>query len=601
VKKTKKSRLPQAGRCWSAVLPICAALAWSGGARSRAAGVAPAAGDRVRPGEIEVDPPTLSCAGFAWFFSGDDNSNAVARIEFRPAGAAAWRRGPDLFRVPRSHQRPASAGGGADLFGGSLFDLPSGTDIEVRLTMDDPDGGGAVRVVTVRTWAEPRPPPPRRTLHVRPGEGGGSGTVADPLLGLAAADAAARPGDHLLLHAGTYRGGVSLGRCGTPDAPVVWTAAGDGETVIVVPPGEVGIRAPGLSHVFFEGLAFRGGARAMSVPDGRHVTIRRCRFEGAESGVWAAGGKASRVFIADCVFRGPRTWPRRDDDAELGESRGVEIGGVGSVVAWNSFSGYRDAVDTIGGPPVRGIDICHNDIRFCTDDGIELDYSDRNCRAFRNRIVDCFMGISFQPSFGGPNYAVRNVMYNLGLESFKLHLSPPGVMTAGGVLLHNSVVTREVPLRVWAPGCPVRGFAIANNIFAGYGAKAIDLICAPAALTLDGNLYAGAFPDFARLGGEPYASWEDFRRRTGLERRGRRVGDPLAPFAAMPPPPGASSSSPAPPADWRPAPDGPAIDMAIPLPGINDAFAGVAPDAGAFELGEAPPGWGPRNSGRSER
>jgi len=563
-----------------------------------AVAMAAAAADRgVHPGDIEVDPPTLTCAGFAWFFGGDANTNATARIEYRATATAEWRRGLDLFRVPRANQRPGlppPADGKGDLFGGSLFDLTPATDYDVRLTLEDPDGGGTSRVVRIRTWTEPLPPPPRRTLHVRPGRGGGSGSPADPLRGLAAADAAARPGDCLLLHAGTYRGGVTLRAPGTAGAPIGWTAAGDGEAAVAS--GGLVLSAAGLSNLFLEGLVFRGGERALGLQDAQHVTVRRCRFDGSRSGIWAAGAQATRIFIADCTFNGPRTWPRPANDDKLGEHRGIEIGGIGSVVAWNRFQGYRDAADTIGGPPVRSIDICYNDIRACTDDGIELDYSDRNCRVFRNRIVDCYMGISLQPSFGGPNYAVRNVLYNLGLETFKLHVSPPGVMTVGGVLLHNTVVMQGPPLLVWAStNCVVRGYTIANNLFAGQdGGRAVDLICRAEDLRLDGNLYVGgSFTNFARVGGESYGTWEAFRC-AGFEAHGGRVDGLPAAFADMRPPRGPGHVTDTPHGNWQPAPGGPAVDRAVSLPGINDAFRGAAPDVGAVELGEAPPHFGPR-------
>ena len=39
---------------------------------------------------------------------------------------------------------------------------------------------------------------------------------------------------------------------------------------------------------------------------------------------------------------------------------------------------------------------------------------------------------------------------------------------------------------------------------------------------------------------------------------------------------------------------GKAIDAGMPLPNVNDGFTGKAPDLGAYELGQAPPHYGPR-------
>ena len=73
--------------------------------------------------------------------------------------------------------------------------------------------------------------------------------------------------------------------------------------------------------------------------------------------------------------------------------------------------------------------------RPAADDGIEADYAMGNVRVYENRIVDSFMGISSQPGIGGPTYFIRNVMYNVIYEAFKLHNG-----TVGDVFLHNTVV-----------------------------------------------------------------------------------------------------------------------------------------------------------------
>jgi hypothetical protein len=80
-----------------------------------------------------------------------------------------------------------------------------------------------------------------------PGNGGGTGTPADPFQGIAAADAIAQPDDLFLLHAGDYTStslglsgigggpngdgvttGFTLTHSGTAGQYIAWTAAGDG-------------------------------------------------------------------------------------------------------------------------------------------------------------------------------------------------------------------------------------------------------------------------------------------------------------------------------------------------------------------------------------
>src|SRR5690606_20809918 len=122
-------------------------------------------------------------------------------------------------------------------------------EYEVRVSLSDPDGGADTRVVTVTTRPIPVRPTPARTLHVVPGNGGGSGSAGDPYRGLEAAWAVAQPGDELLLHAGDY-GGVEDDdvNSGAPGNPIVIRAAGDGDVVFSY------IQVFQTNNVWFEGL-----------------------------------------------------------------------------------------------------------------------------------------------------------------------------------------------------------------------------------------------------------------------------------------------------------------------------------------------------------
>ena len=70
--------------------------------------------------------------------------------------------------------------------------------------------------------------------------------------------------------------------------------------------------------------------------------------------------------------------------------------------------------------------------RIAADDGIELDYSQRNTRCFHNRLTNVFQGISLQPVYGGPVYVFRNALYNVAVEPFKLHNNPSGGLISKG-------------------------------------------------------------------------------------------------------------------------------------------------------------------------
>jgi hypothetical protein len=196
----------------------------------------------VTPGQLTTAATTQSI-GLEWNLSGDTDHDATASVEYRVAGAAAWIAGMDFVRI--------DSGVGNSLAGSIMFLQPA-TSYEIRVVLTDPDGGGTSRVVTQSTIAVPTRPTPTRTLHVTPGNGGGTGSATDPYQGLAAAWAAAQPGDEFLLHAGHY-GGVTdaSGRSGAVDRPIVFRAAGDGPVVFSF------IQVFLRSYVWFEGLTFR--------------------------------------------------------------------------------------------------------------------------------------------------------------------------------------------------------------------------------------------------------------------------------------------------------------------------------------------------------
>ena len=72
------------------------------------------------------------------------------------------------------------------------------------------------------------------------------------------------------------------------------------------------------------------------------------------------------------------------------------------------------------------IDFYGNNVLWTGDDGLELDYSHRNVRAFKNRITNANMGVSLQPTWGGPIYIFKNVFVNLARSPYKFNDEPSG-------------------------------------------------------------------------------------------------------------------------------------------------------------------------------
>lgn len=558
--------------------------------------------DAARPlGEPVLEPPTQHCLGAYWIIGGDDNKNAKVEVEYRPAGTAEWKRGLPLFRVEKgAHQpegRPSRLNVPEDawLFAGSVVLLEPDTAYELRLRLSDPDGGDAERLLQGRTLAEPVAPPNAPTYHVVPGSGGGTGTPDDPFRGLAAAQAQAKPGDLFLLHTGIYEGTFTVEKSGEPGRPIIWRGAGDGEAILDgrgqagKRPGRV-VSATDIHDVWFENLTLRNGDYAFVGHRSARLVVRRCRMYGVDFGLTCTNndnGAVQGFFIADNVIEGPCTWPR---SRGIEDPRGIQVTGSGHEVCYNRIRGFADGIDTFPSQECAAIDIHHNEISEMTDDGIEMDYSERNTRCFLNRLTNVFQGISVQPIYGGPVYIFRNALYNVALETFKMHNSP-----SGALLFHNTSVKKGMPLVLWT-GEPVRNCIYRNNLFLGTeGNFAYETTAPMVDCDFDYDGFGGGpWQLFLKWNDVRYATLEEVKEKAPVYRHAVLV-DPATAFASglLPPDDETKQFDPAV-NDLRLKEGTAAIDAGEVLPGFNDGFTGNAPDLGAFELGGGLPHYGPR-------
>ena len=98
-------------------------------------------------GDITTPYPTIIHLAVEWKIRGDDNLNGVVTVQFRETGQNHWREGLSLRRVPAGQSR-----GTHPIFSwenkhsGSLFDLKPDTEYEIRLKLNDPDGGSVERM-----------------------------------------------------------------------------------------------------------------------------------------------------------------------------------------------------------------------------------------------------------------------------------------------------------------------------------------------------------------------------------------------------------------------------------------------------------------------
>jgi hypothetical protein len=575
---------------------------WAGCAMMSAClvGAAPmrAGNESIPVADPVLERPTLHSLGAYWLIRGDVNQNATVRVDYRKTEGGDWRQGPPLFRVEKHAHLSEADGSKVNvpddtwLLAGSILLLQPDTEYEMKLSLSDPDGGEATRTLSARTIAEPVAPKGPR-YHVVPGNGGGSGTPADPFMGIAAAERNAQPGDTMLLHAGVYQGEVVLRKTGERGKPIVWRAAGDGEVILdgkgnATERPERGISASGLTDIWFEHLTIRNARHAIVAHEAARLVVRRCNIHDVEFGITATRNTRDAMvdfFITDNVLVGPSSWPRRQG---IEDARGIQVSGAGHVIAYNRIRGFADGIDTFNSPRCESIDIHNNEVSEMTDDGIETDYSFRNTRVFRNRLTNVYQGISTQPVYGGPIYIFRNVMYNVVVEPFKMHNGP-----SGAIIIHNTSVKKGMPLLLWTSR-PLSNCVYRNNLFVGTdGDYAFD--CDAPAINCDydfDGFVGGPFASFLKWNKVKYHTFDEMRSMAPIERNSVYMpsGKVFASGAAPPEHTDAQLAA----ADLRLEPGTPLVDAGQPLPGFNDGFAGSAPDLGAYELGAALPQYGPR-------
>src|SRR3954468_4047875 len=308
-----------------------------------------------------------------------------------------------------------------------------------------------------------------------------------------------RPGDVILVHAGTYRyhpefytGDRSINSTtpvertyylfasGTPQKPIVIKAAGDGE-VIFDGGGNFNLfNVKAANYNYFEGLTFRNTqiaiwAGTQFIAGSSGLTVKHCRFENINLGIFTNWAGSSNFPILDNTFIGRDDpvrlsgwsgtyWKKIDDAAgikfppTLDSYTAVRLYGGGHVVAYNYVAHFHDGIDveTYGDPdgnaavdgpkyPTRdgwdkrpvAIDFYNNYMTNFHDNPFETDGSLHNIRVLRNMMINSAShAFCNQPVNGGPAYWIGNIAYHLPGGSTRLTNG-----SAGGLFYHQTILS----------------------------------------------------------------------------------------------------------------------------------------------------------------
>jgi len=540
------------------------------------------AANATTPGVLTFPNPTLENISALWLISGDDDNDGVVTVRYREVGATSWTTGMPLMRVPAG-SNSSNGFSWPNRHTGSIFDLTPATAYEIELTLTDPDGGSTVQTQVVST----RPvPAPMAGAPVKPVTPATFSSVA----------AGAQPGDILDLAPGTYSG-FTFSHNGAPGQPIVLRSSGG-----AVINGQIEMN--NRQWVYLDGLTVNGRVRMNA---SSHMAVMRCTVTippGTPEGSSRSGVvfqlRSEDNYIADNEVTGVATWT----ESLLGccsapfMGEGIEFSGPGHVIMNNHVKGFRDNISFMEEDEAEdqwSIDVLNNDIELAVDDGVEADYCFHNCRIMRNRITNCFMGVSSQPGLGGPTYFIRNAMYNLILEAFKLHNR-----SVGDVILHNTAIKSGDAFGVYA-GNPISRTTTRNNLFIGgpgwqgttwdSGSGRVIQFADATQPNMD---YDGVWSEDGtirgRIGSATFSSLATLHSQTtethavlvSLGIFDAPVAHPRDPFPERPIP------------DLRLADGSAAESVALLIPGINDGYLGTGPDLGAYEAGAALPVYGPR-------
>jgi hypothetical protein len=654
--------------------------------------------NKVTPGEFVIDHPTLINLGFEWVIQGDDNRNAKVDVTYRKRGETQWKVALPLLRL--QGERIYQTQGVFDvispnMFAGSILDLEPDTEYEARFIMSDPDGvvgqsgKSATKIVTVRTRAEPKPYSGGRVFHVYPPDY--KGTKIEPAFdalmcaynyycGGGDTVTAGRPrvkaGDIILVHAGLYKyhpeyytgdrtinattpveGTYYLTASGTPEKPIVIKSAGDGE-VIFDGNGNFNLfNVKAANYNYFEGLTIRNTdiaiwAGTQFIAGSKGLTVKRCRIENINLGVFTNYSGSSDFYIADNYFIG------RDDpnhmlgwigafwaqfngvDGQkfpplLASYTAVRVYGPGHVIAYNYVANFHDGIDveTYGNPdgshaidgphyppkeywdrrPVA-IDYYNNYMTNFHDNAFEIDGSMHNVRVMRNMMLNsASQPFCNQPAIGGPIYWIRNIAYHAPGGSVRMTNGAPGV------LFYNNTILTET-----SAGSSANAHW-RNNLMLGENS-------APAIFSVNTNTnysssdYNGFRPnpgaEFSFQWNSPpfeipadysalllgagkgralevrrFATLAEYSQATHQDQHSVVVDYDI--FVNVPKLDAkdlkkVQSLYKAEDFDFRLKPGSAAVDHGVVLPNVTDGFTGHAPDLGAMELGQSPPHYGPR-------
>jgi hypothetical protein len=484
--------------------------------------------------------PTFECVGIELPFTGDDDRDAHCDIHFRKSGTTSWRNGLRLYTDYHTDRIG---------FRGSIVHLEPGTEYDIRLTYNDPDGGSGQAEITASTWSE--------------------SFIQGNLVQV------------------NSQNSTLVVQSGSPGAYRVYDGALN-NAIVDVDNAEYCVNIENKSYIILRNIIFRESDRhAVRIKDSHHIIIEDCEIlNWGRPGTYCAGQPGAvqdaavqiesgeQIIVQHNHIHDPRGNTCDWRTAHPKGPRGIYFRRPvrHSVFRYNRIAGnpdhyYQDIITGGSQGPDSDVDIYGNEISNTWDDGIEIEGNNINIRVWNNVVYNSFKGVASDnndDTYYGPVYIWRNIFTDMFLspdnvqsgDAFKLE----NEVGRGGIYLFNNTIlgntNHSLPRRAITNG-PIFNLTAYNNIFDVEDIAYKDNVQTGSYLDYNGYSHAR---DAINAGVQ--SDWE----KNGLFQHRFEYVNPEGWIYYL-------------------KPGNTAIDAGIILNNFADKFAGQAPDLGACEEG----------------
>jgi hypothetical protein len=451
---------------------------------------------------------TFNCISVAAPFTGDEDRDNSAVVQFRASGATSWLnayspwvdRRVQIVTSDFTQSNPVS-----NQCRVSIVGLYAGTTYEVRIEWTDADGitGAAAITNTIATRSFVISVTGNELYVDASAVSEGTGTSGSPYKTITNALALCSEGDTIRVRTGTY-------------VPFTWTKSGSASSLILLKanPGDSPVIQGGdftrqilisANNIAIDGFTFAQTTnKAIEFSSGRsnaivmNNTFNLYTNDGAIA-VSTANGQNTNIVILSNYFTG--TWPTTNDSFT---TYGVHMGAQsdGFVIASNVFHFFRDAIGTGNGwtHGANNSDICYNTILNHYDDPCELEGDFVNTRYFGNTVLstNSQTQLGLAGTYIGPVYIFRNTAGGVNTRGGTYGVKFYPTLCAGKIfMLHNVFDTIENTIGDAHEVLAGTGTnaVLRNNIFM---ARGNNIYAGESETDLDYNCYTNRASEFAR-------------------------------------------------------------------------------------------------------